>query len=514
MTIPAGQTTATITLTPIEEMVAHANGTETATLTIATDPNDIYIGVLPNNQASMSIADTANEDGLVAEWKLDETSGTTASDSSGNGLNGTFQTSLASYSTGSGPKSVVAGEFNTNNNQYMDLATANSSTISILLGNGNGTFASATTLTPTYSPSQIAVGYFNGASNPLDLATFSSNGYVQIFLGNGDGTFMAETPYSVASTTATLAFVVADFNGDGYSDLAVSYYGISSGTVKVFLNNGNGGFGTGTSCTTGGMPESIIAADFNHDGITDLATANASSGTVSVFLGYGNGTFQLAKNVSVGNSSYSLAAGDFNGDGNLDLVTVNNSGNSVSIFLGNGNGTFSSAVSYTVGSGPRSVVVGDFNGDGKLDLATANYSANSISVLLGNGNGTFAAKTDYNLGSERHSPVRHCHEHLRARDATGHSDEQLRRQHRRGAFVPELEHRRSQRRLDSPLGQQPVRLCAQQLRLQFRRRRVHAFGLGEADGLHRQQRGHLHYPCPRPEYGQLFPVRAERRRRQ
>ena len=200
------------------------DGTETATLTITPDPNDIYLPAsAPNNQASMKITDTADESGLLAEWKLDETGGTTVSDSSGNGLDGTFQTVPASYSTGAGthPGSVVAADLT--GNGIMDLVTAN-----------------------------------------------SSSNTVSVFLGNGDGTFQSPVTYAVG--TDPTAVTVGDFNGDGKLDLAVANYG--SNTVSVLLGNGNGTFRSAVSYNVGSEPSAIVAAVLSRP-------LTPSSGTLS-----------------------------------------------------------------------------------------------------------------------------------------------------------------------------------------------------------------------------------------
>jgi hypothetical protein len=171
--------------------------------------------------------------------------------------------------------------------------------------------------------------------------------------------------------------------------------------------------------TTGIRPEAVVAADFNNDGILDVAVAYAGSdivipdpgsGAVGVRLGNGNGSFGSVINSAVGHSPTSLAVGDFNGDGKLDLVTgdYNYGGTTtdVTVLLGNGNGSFQPPASIDLsypgfGLGVESVAVGDFNGDGKLDLlAVSNYYAfdglsndfqGHAAVLLGTGTGTFEA---------------------------------------------------------------------------------------------------------------------------
>ena len=349
VTIPAGQSSATINILPIEDLVA--DGSETATLTISTDPDNIYVRGGTYSQ-TMTINDTTNESGLVANWKLDETSGANASDSSSNGLSGTLNASPAAYSTGSntGPNAVVAADFN--GDGKMDLATANvfNNTVSVFMGNGDGTF-------------QPAVNYDTGGSGSCSI-------------------------------------VAADFNRDGKMDLAVT--NAYSNTVSIFLGNGDGTFHSAVTYSTGSEPNAIVAADFNGDGKIDLAIANYGDNTVSILLGNGDGTFpQTPSNTySTGTGPTSIAAGDFDANGTMDLATANYNANTVSVFLGNGDGTFTAHNDIATGVGPITVAVADLNHDGKLDLAVADATANSYSVLLGNDDGTFAAHTDYPAGSD------------------------------------------------------------------------------------------------------------------
>ena len=316
--------------------------------------------------------------------------------------NGTFQTQTT-YAVGSNPVSVTVGDFN--GDGRTDLAVANfvSNTVSILLGNGNGTFQTQaqTTYTVTVGsdPKSVAVGDFNG-DGKLDLAVANAgSNTVSVLLGNGTGTFQAQTTYAVGVDPDSVA--VGDFNGDGKTDLAVANWSSgSSGTVSILLGNGDGTFQAQTTSAVGGGPYPVAVGDFNGDGKVDMAVANTVSNTVSVLLGNGNGTFQTRVQYAVGSDPISVAVGDFNGDGKTDLAVANAGSNSVSVLLGNGNGTFQTQVQYAVGSDPESVAVGDFNGDGKPDLAVANEEGTTVSILLGNGNGTFQAQTTYTAGFE------------------------------------------------------------------------------------------------------------------
>ena len=236
-------------------------------------------------------------------------------------------------------------------------------------------------------PTSVTAGDFNGDGN-LDLAVINLGSHnVSVLLGNGDGTFRAAANYDVGFFPHSVTS--GDFNGDGKPDLAVASSG--SNNVSILLGNGDGTFQAALSYGVGRAPVSVTSADFNGDGKLDLVAANGSfdtfapEGSVSVLLGNGDGTFQAAVNYDVGFLPLSVMSGDFNGDGKLDLAVANQKSNSVSVLLGNGDGTFRVAVSYSAGTGPASVTSGDFNGDGKLDLVTANTYGNNVSILLDTG---------------------------------------------------------------------------------------------------------------------------------
>ena len=274
--------------------------------------------------------------------------------------------------------SVAVGDFNKDGNS--DLVTANYFTdnVSLLLGNGDGTFDAATYLGVGSRPRTVAVADFNGDGNS-DLATLNQNSNtVSILPGNGNGTFGAATNVSVASNPFFL--VVGDFNKDGKSDLAITNVGSSS--VSILLQNANGTFGAATNFTVGNEPIYIAIEDFNRDNNPDLATSNEGSNNVSILLGDGTGSFGPPTNFGVGTQPQTIVTGDFNADGKLDLATANNGSNNVSVLFGSGNGSFGTATNFVVGTQPQGIVVGDFNNDELSDLATANFDSQNSSILL------------------------------------------------------------------------------------------------------------------------------------
>jgi hypothetical protein len=179
---------------------------------------------------------------------------------------------------------------------------------------------------------------------------------------------------------------VGDYNGDGKTDLAVANANSSDGgdpaEVLILLGAGNGTFSEGGHYTAGKDARSIASEDFNGDGKEDLAVVNEGSNDISVLLGVGDGTFLPAVNYKTGKAPQSVTAADFNDDGHMDLVVANEDSDDISILLGRGDGTFAESVSHRGGSDPQAVIAGDFNGDGKEDLAIVNEKSGNVFILI------------------------------------------------------------------------------------------------------------------------------------
>jgi sugar lactone lactonase YvrE len=300
-------------------------------------------------------------------------------------------------SVGTNPYGVAAGDLN--GDGFVDVVVENylSNTVSVLLGNGNGTFLPQVTYAVGNRPERVLMADFNG-DGYMDLVVANTgSSTVSVLLNKGDGTFYPQVTYPVGSP---VGLGVMDLNHDGIADIvAADYY---NNSVSVLLGNSDGTFKPAVTYPAGNTPQTLAEGDFNNDGNIDLAVGNVGDGTVSVFLGNGDGTFQAQVTHFVGSGGPGgLQVGDLNSDGNADIAVANSSLGNVGVLLGNGDGTFQPQVTYAVGTDPIGLVIADFDGDGKLDLSVGNGGQNSLyqSILLGNGDGTFQPQLTFPTGN-------------------------------------------------------------------------------------------------------------------
>lgn len=257
-------------------------------------------------------------------------------------------------------------------------------TVSVLIGNGNGAFAPKIAYAVgTGAPGHLAAADFNGDGRTDLVVTNQQADSVSIKLSTATcsancGSFAAKVDYPVVGFPFTT--VVADFDGDGNSDLASPSY-LSSNVVVLFGNGST--FASGVTFAAGYGAYSIAVADFNRDGKRDMAVTNQFDSSFSVLTNFG-GAFTTVDN-SLGFTPYSIATGDFNRDGKPDLAIADFSSDRVYITLGAGDGTFLAGTTYAAGTHAFGIAAGDLNGDGKLDLAVANEGSDNVTVMMGIG---------------------------------------------------------------------------------------------------------------------------------
>ncbi|HEY2586148.1 MAG TPA: FG-GAP-like repeat-containing protein [Tepidisphaeraceae bacterium] len=307
-----------------------------------------------------------------------------------------------SYGVGQSPFSVAVADVNGDGKPDVITANASSGTVSVLIGNGNGTFQAQRTFATSFvgegnpEPMSVAVADVNGDGKPDLVVANSSFNEVVVLLGNGDGTFQAPQSFPVGASPQFVA--VADVNGDGKPDIVAS--SLESDMVNVLLGNGDGRFQSQQSFFVGSSPNAVAIADVTGDGKPDLIVANYIDGTIGLLAGNGNGTFQSQQTFATGGSfDRFVAVADVNGDGKPDLLFTDSSPAQVGVMLGNGNGTFQSPQTFAVTNPPSSLAVADVNGDGRPDLIVGKEDGSAISVLLGNGNGTFQAEQTFGTGA-------------------------------------------------------------------------------------------------------------------
>lgn len=331
------------------------------------------------------------------------------------------------------PPTVAVGDFDGDGKLDIAVANSGSGNVSILLGNGDGTFQAAVNFDAGAGPQEIATGDFNG-DHKLDLAVLlvgdATNGPgFSVLLGNGDGTFQG--PHFLPLEGMAAGMAVVDFNLDTKSDVAITITNINQQIMSllVFISAGDGTFESPKNLTLPIGEGSLATGDFNKDGKPDLVMDGP--GGYNILLGNGDGTFQPPSAVLVASnfSGGGVQVADLNHDGASDLITYSidfehsqdpegfrSLSAHLSVFLGNGDGTFqteqvlatassskSNVFAPAVGDAVSPAAIGDFDGDGNLDLLflrkkylVFSFTA-SGNMMLGKGDGTFSQPSTVNI---------------------------------------------------------------------------------------------------------------------
>ncbi|MCA9257691.1 MAG: VCBS repeat-containing protein, partial [Planctomycetales bacterium] len=244
-------------------------------------------------------------------------------------------------------------------------------------------------LTTSHPSVWVEVADFDN-DGALDIASSNSNGSdefrIEVMHGRGDGTFDAPVGYSLDSLA--LQMVVADFNSDGFQDLAVPQV---NGSVRVLVNQGDGSFAIVAPYAVGADASAIAAADVNEDGAMDLIVSAFAGSGVWFLLGDGVGGFAPQANLSSNSRLWGVAAEDFNNDAHVDLVIAKYDTHSVEVLAGAGDGSFTTLQEFAAGVGPAFIDVEDFNNDDVPDLAVADWDGGSLELFVGDGAGSFSA---------------------------------------------------------------------------------------------------------------------------
>ena len=373
------------------------------------------------------------------------------------GDNGTFG-SMTTYSTGSGSVPVQLALGDMNGDGRLDIVCTNyySNSVGVLLGNGDGTFATMMSCSTGARclPYPVALGDIN-SDHHLDIVVACATGNGLLFFAGGDELSCSLTRYPLSGARSPV--ILADFNSDNHLDIAVM--DANDRNVVVVLGDGHGAFGIQTvyPIESAGEPRDAIAIDFNRDEILDLVVSVYNNDEVVIFYGNGDGTFTLARSYSTGFGSkpfdiavadfdsnnqleivvivtgingvavlteyiaaefvkqvvystgstpqpFSVAAGDFTHNNRSDVIVVNSGTDDLSVLVGSGNGTFEREMVYKMGSNsqPYYVITCDVDQDQQLDIVSVNSKLNSITVLMGQSDGTFANQTMYSTGNDSH----------------------------------------------------------------------------------------------------------------
>ena len=307
------------------------------------------------------------------------------------------------------PNAIASADFN--NDGHPDLAvcafTSTGSVVSVLLGDGSGGFFAPTSYSVDSQPTSITVADFNG-DGFSDIAVACSD-RISVLLADGKGGFAPQIDFAPALGTP-ISIAAGDFNGDGKMDLAASFSYMPD--ISTYLGNGAGGFTVHASYNVGNPCTNLITADLNGDGRLDIGALVQRGGEVNYLLGDGTGGLSTFGVINLGSStafSVSLVAADFNGDGKVDLAASNHpnnqTGQSVAVALNFGQMNFSSVAYYPTVATPSGLTIGDLNGDGKPDLAVALYGNNTVESFLNNGKGMFTASQNPSVVGQNLSSI-------------------------------------------------------------------------------------------------------------
>lgn len=291
----------------------------------------------------------------------------------GNG-DGSFQAPI-SYAGGGTSANVSLADLNRDGS--VDFLLPDLGVVHVLMNNGDGTFAARRSYTGPINGLGVQTGDFDedGAVDLLVIDSSVGSSSVSMLRGNGDGTFKARVTFGLGGQGSSV--MVGDLNRDSNLDF---YAVLQSGQLEVFLGNGDGSFKTRGSYSGGGTTFPVYT-DLNGDYILDHSGVDFYTGNVMVALGNSDGSFRASVAFATGPSPFNLSASDLNGDGSMDLVASNSGNGTASVLLNNGDGSFKAAATY---ANALRIRLGDFNEDGVTDMVSTSSATNTIGMFLGN----------------------------------------------------------------------------------------------------------------------------------
>ena len=364
---------------------SHLHSQPPATCLTFKPPMNVATGLF----ASGVVIDDFNADG-AADLAVTNQNSNNVSVLLGDGT-GTF-TRKMDFPAGGAPQRIAAADLDGDRNVDLILPITMGNAVAVLFGDRQGNFAAPALFPVVGGPFMVVVADFNADARPdLMVGTQTAGSRrVALLAGNGSRMFSAPVYFGSFESTPT-ALGVADFNRDGKLDLAAgggTNVPPGANNLSILLGDGKGGFSPPTYFTVGPAPQSMSIEDFNGDGLSDIAISNSlptgTNSTVSVLLGDGRGGLADRLPFEIGVLGRGTGVADFDRDGHLDLVVANSGSNSVSVLLGDGKGHFAVKTDFSVGANPRKLAVGDLNHDGRADIVTPNTGSNDISILINN----------------------------------------------------------------------------------------------------------------------------------
>jgi large repetitive protein len=278
----------------------------------------------------------------------------------------------------------------------VDLQDQETGTVTVSLNDGAGGFAAPVSYPVGAGSAWLDVGDLNQDGRP-DVVVSNTQDEIgnagTVYMNAGNGTLFSPHSLAAAPSAGAQGIAIADWNGDGMPDVAMAL--MMEGRVKVFWGNGTGNFPSSTLVNLGAiLPQDLAAANFNGDGHLDLVVTDGDGARVL----YGTGSFftpgPYIDNFIQGGCDH-VVPGDFNRDGHMDFVTT---GRALTLFLGDGIGNNWIRRFSTVGEAAVGIAAGDFDGDTNLDVATALYLGGAVSIYYGDGDGHFPARQDWGVG--------------------------------------------------------------------------------------------------------------------